>query len=60
MSISYIIVLGSGLIEDKVPPLLQSRIDIGKNFWDSKKDKHTKFLLAVDKVKMKEFQNRKQ
>lgn len=46
MSISYIIVLGSGLIEDKVPPLLQSRIDIGKNFWDSKKDKHTKFLLS--------------
>ncbi|UXU51220.1 YdcF family protein [Staphylococcus arlettae] len=45
-NIRYILVLGSGLIEDKVPPLLQSRIDIGKNFSDSKKDADIKFLLS--------------
>lgn len=44
--VDYILVLGSGLIEDKVTPLLQSRIDIGRNYFNFRKDKNLKFLLS--------------
>lgn len=46
--LDYIIVLGSGLIGDRVPPLLKSRLDKGIEIYKQqlKKGFHTKFIVS--------------
>ncbi|MEG2289416.1 MAG: YdcF family protein [Clostridium sp.] len=51
MSVDYIIVLGSGLIGDKVPPLLKSRLDKAIEIYNSKiiENKEVKIIVSGGK-----------
>lgn len=50
--IDYVVVLGSGLIGDKVPPLLASRINKGIQIYKS--NQNCKLIFLAGKVQMKE------
>lgn len=45
--VDYIIVLGSGLIGDRVPPLLKSRLDKGIQIYNEQKEKGINSKLVV-------------
>ena len=47
-NLDYVIVLGSGLIRDKVPPLLKSRLDKGIEIYSQQlsKGNHTKIVVS--------------
>lgn len=51
ISIDYVIILGSGLIGDKVPPLLKSRLDKGIEIYHSKiiENKNIKIIVSGGK-----------
>ncbi|REI27569.1 YdcF family protein [Staphylococcus felis] len=44
--INIILVLGSGLINNEVPPLLQHRINVGKSIYDLQNPKDSIFLMS--------------
>lgn len=50
--LDYVLVLGSGLIGDKVPPLLASRIEKGIHIYKS--NQNCKLIFSGGKVQMKE------